>query len=368
MQGFFTYILIFSFVSPCQCIRLNFGTENAFYNVILFGARGDGRSDDSQAFANAWHSGCKAGGMSTLVIPAGRLFMVTKINFTGPCKAKMNIQLQGQIVAPPKVAWKAGNYWISVEYVNGLTIDGNGKGGFDGDGSTWWECRNCYRPRMLFFHACNGLTVRNLRISNSPASHVAINMCNGATLSHIFIHSPSNSPNTDGFDISYSSNILIQDSNIKSGDDCIAVNGGSIFINATRVICGPGHGISVGSLGRNGVRETVSNVHVLNCTFIRTSNGARIKTIPGGSGYAKQITFDQIILENVMNPIIIDQEYSLTRATNVQVSFVTYRGFRGTSASDVAINLVCGGKTSSTCRNAHGTARNTIPYVPCLLK
>lgn len=94
------------------------------------------------------------------------------------------------------------------------------------------------------------------------------------------------------------------------GDDCIAVNDGSTFINATRVTCGPGHGIrfikilsqnmrvfvylyssrisykyefheliSVGSLGRNRTTEKVSDVHVRNCTFTGTTNGARIKTV-----------------------------------------------------------------------------------------
>ncbi|XP_004517006.1 probable polygalacturonase At3g15720, partial [Cicer arietinum] len=300
MQGFFTYILILIIASPCLCIRLNVGTENAIINVMQFGALGDGTSDDSQAFASAWDSACKAGGTSTLVIPAGQLFMVTKINFSGPCTAKMNIQLEGNIVAPSKEAWKLdGTYWISIQYVNGLTLDGNGKGGIDGDGSTWWQCESCKRPKVyvLYFHACNDLIVRNLEISNSPQSHVSVNTCNGATFSNISINAPATSPNTDGFDISDSSNILIQDSNIKSGDDCIAVNGGCSFINATRVTCGPGHGISVGSLGRSGERDTVSDVYVQNCTFIETSNGARIKTVPGGSGYAKHITFDQIILQ-----------------------------------------------------------------------
>ncbi|XP_004510181.1 probable polygalacturonase At3g15720 [Cicer arietinum] len=373
MLGFFTYILILSFISPCFCTRLDVGTKNAFINVMQFGARGDGIADDTQAFASAWDSACKAGGMSTLVIPAGRSFRVTKINFSGPCKAKINIQLEGKIVAPSKEAWKLdGAYWISIQYLNGLTIDGNGKGEIDGYGSTWWHCESCERPKVyvLFFHACNDLIVRNLGISNSPQSHVSVNMCNRATFSHISINAPATSPNTDGFDISDSTNILIQDSNIKSGDDCIAVNGGSSFINATRVTCGPGHGISVGSLGRNGQHDMVSDVYILNCTFIGTSNGARIKTFEGGSGYAKRITFDQIILQNVRNPIIIDQNYSGVEdeATNVEVSFVTYRGFRGTSTSDYAINLVCGPSIGSTCKNAHGTARNTIPNVPCLIK
>ncbi|XP_004510180.1 probable polygalacturonase At3g15720 [Cicer arietinum] len=371
MQGFFTYIFILSFVLPCFCTRLNVGIENIFINVMQFGAHGDGRSNDTQAFASAWDSACKAGGMSTLVIPAGRSFNVTKINFSGPCKGKINIQLEGKIVAPSKGAWKLdGTYWISIQHLNGLTIDGNGKGEIDGYGSTWWQCESCKRPKVyvLYFHACNDLIVRNLGISNSPQSHVSVNMCNGATFSHISINAPATSPNTDGFDISDSTNILIQDSNIKSGDDCIAINGGCSFINATRITCGPGHGISVGSLGRTEERDTVSNVHVQNCTFIGTTNGARIKTFSGGIGYAKQITFEQIILENVKNPIIIDQEYNLSLVKSVQVSFVTYRGFRGTSTSDVAINLICGRKTSATCKNAHGTATNTIPNVPCLIK
>ncbi|PNX61761.1 hypothetical protein L195_g060822, partial [Trifolium pratense] len=52
----------------------------------------------------------------------------------------------GQIVAPPKETWKSGESLISIENLKGLTIDGNGQGGADGDGSTWWQCNGCQRP------------------------------------------------------------------------------------------------------------------------------------------------------------------------------------------------------------------------------
>jgi len=35
---------------------------------------------------------------------------------------------------------------------------------------------------------------------------------------------------------------------------------------------------SVGSLGKNGVHDTVEQVYVRNCSFTNTQNGARIKT------------------------------------------------------------------------------------------
>ncbi|XP_045789408.1 probable polygalacturonase At3g15720 [Trifolium pratense] len=387
MQSFIIFVIVLGFISPCLCTRLNVGTKGSNNSVMDNGAIGDGKSDDTQAFATTWSNVCKTGGI--LVIPEEKSFLVTKLHFSGPCPGKIHIQFDGQIVAPPKETWKSGESLISIENLKGLTIDGNGQGGADGDGSTWWQCNGCQRPGIFHFHNCQDLSVSNIKITNSPRNHISINKCSGATFSHIFIDSPQTSPNTDGIDISFSSNILIEDSNIKSGDDCIAINGGSSIINATRVTCGPGHGISVGSLGKVRADDQVSDVYVRNCTFIGTSNGGRIKTTPGGSGYAKRITFEDIILDNVKNPIIIDQRYNkyLELDTDVSISDVTYRGFDGTCEGNTAIDLDCspdgchniildqiniesnqpGKKLSVICNNAYGTATNTNPTVSCLL-
>ncbi|CAJ2654844.1 unnamed protein product [Trifolium pratense] len=381
-------VLILGFFSHCLCDRLNLvGTNNNIFNVMQYGAHGDGKTDDAQAFLRAWNSTCAAQGSATLVIPANKIFLVTNLLFNGgDCKAtSINIKLQGNIVAPSKEAWKDTSHWINIEYINGLTIDGTNTGGLDGHGSTWWPCKTCPRPVVLSFHSCNKLNVNGLRISNSPGAHISINGCDGATFSNVLVNSPGTSPNTDGFDISSSKNILIKDSTIHAGDDCIAINGGSSYINATNVACGPGHGISIGSLGKGKSHEEVEEVHVKNCSFTDTTNGARIKTFPGGSGFARKITFEQIQLTNVKNAIIIDQHYGIKidAESAVQVSDVTYQGFSGTGAGDLAINLNCESclnivlnkisivpsqpKTQlhTICKNFHGTITSTVPKVTC---
>jgi len=47
MQSIITFGLILAFVSPCLCHGSS-QTKNGFYNVINYGAKGDGRSDDAQ--------------------------------------------------------------------------------------------------------------------------------------------------------------------------------------------------------------------------------------------------------------------------------------------------------------------------------
>ncbi|XP_061350709.1 probable polygalacturonase At3g15720 [Gastrolobium bilobum] len=357
MQLLITCVFVLGFVSPCLSLRWNAGTKN-IYNVMEYGANGDGKSDDSQAFLRAWNNACGAKGASTLLIPQEKLFMVTNILLKGTCKATSIL--------------------IMISNVNSLTMDGGGS--IDGNGSEWWQCISCSRPRLLGFHACNDLTVSNLTITDSPCGHITINSCEGARFSDLNIHAPPHSPNTDGIDISASKNILIEDSTIGTGDDCIAINSGCSYIYAARVACGPGHGISIGSLGRNEAHETVEEVYVRNCSFNETQNGARIKTCQGGSGYARKITFEQITLIRVHHPILIDQHYPTQHPT------VTYRGFEGTSANDNAINLNCsplgcfnivldqidivsskpGKKTYASCKNAHGIVGSTTPSVHCL--
>jgi galacturan 1,4-alpha-galacturonidase len=99
-------------------------------------------------------------------------------------------------------------------------------------------------------------------------------------------------------------------SKISTGDDCVSLGDGSQDILIQGVNCGPGHGISIGSLGKYQNEQPVSGVKVIGCTLTNTETGVRIKTWPDSyPGSASDIHFENIIMENVDTPILIDQEY-----------------------------------------------------------
>ncbi|GMN53619.1 hypothetical protein TIFTF001_022752 [Ficus carica] len=105
--------------------------------------------------------------------------------------------------------------------------------------------------------------------------------------------------------------------------------------------------LSIGSLGAGNSEAVVSNVMVNRAKFSGTTNGVRIKTWQGGSGYAKNIVFQNISMRNVSNPIIIDQNYCdqngpcHEQASAVQISNVIYSNIKGTSDSKVAVKFDC---------------------------
>ncbi|RDX74939.1 Polygalacturonase ADPG2, partial [Mucuna pruriens] len=85
MQRLFTCILVLGFVLPTLCLS-NDG-ENETVNVMDYGAHGDGKSDDSNAFLSAWQHLCGGEGPATMLIPSGKIFLVTRLELNGPCKA-----------------------------------------------------------------------------------------------------------------------------------------------------------------------------------------------------------------------------------------------------------------------------------------
>ncbi|XP_071699201.1 polygalacturonase QRT2-like [Rutidosis leptorrhynchoides] len=119
------------------------------------------------------------------------------------------------------------------------------------------------------------------------------------------------------------------------------------FSGRTNIECGPGHGISVGSLGKNGDVVLVENIHIRDSSFKRTTNGARIKTWQVGQGNIRHIIFENLIFDTVDNPIIIDQNYCDVRGTckeqksGVKITDVVYKNLYGTSSSNIAITLNC---------------------------
>ncbi|KAJ0030345.1 hypothetical protein Pint_12381 [Pistacia integerrima] len=363
------------------------GYSQPTFHVGDFGAIGDGHTDDSQAFLKAWKQLCEAGGTGrpTLEIPASTTFLLKPTLFRGEAGGTGRPTLE---IPASTFLLKPTLFQHPILLANGMALQIAGYASVMLMVSSLKDLEQSM-AEAVHFHNCNNLQITGISLVNSPKSHISINQCTGVSISRIQINSPCDSPNTDGIDISSSTNLDIQHSIIKTGDDCIAVNTGSSFINITGVACGPGHGISVGSLGEDGADDRVEEVHVRDCNFSRTQNGARIKTFRGGSGYARKISFEQITLIDSKNPIIIDQHYTndgkRESSSAVKVSDVTYSGVQGTSAEEQAITLNCsdeigcfnikmkkikisssvpGKKTHAYCNNAHGTSTLTTPKCP----
>ena len=64
---------------------------------------------------------------------------------------------------------------------------------------------------------CDNLRLSGLTHINSPKSHMHIVRCNHASISQLNILAPEDSPNTDGIDVAYSTDVKIQNCSIATG-------------------------------------------------------------------------------------------------------------------------------------------------------
>ncbi|KAK0572422.1 hypothetical protein LWI29_031377 [Acer saccharum] len=181
----------------------------------------------------------------------------------------------------------------------------------------------------MYLHNCYNFDLSGFTILNSPKEHLSINQCNSGSISNIHINSPGSSPNTDGIEISASTQIHIQDSSIACGTS-------------------------------------------LTSTFL----GLHVDLV---------MALDQV-LEYVLENLFIFSPIIISYRNSVDVSGVSFTSVHGTSASEVAITLDCcdsgcsnivmndvgitssnpGKETRAICNNAHGTSHSTKPDVPCL--
>ncbi|KAL6140236.1 hypothetical protein ACLB2K_058536 [Fragaria x ananassa] len=255
-------------------------TANAAdFDVRIYGAKADGKTDDSQAINKTWTDACAATSPSTVVIEKGN-YLVGPVRFGGPCKAPISIKVAGTLVAPAEPEkLKSQDGWVVFQNVDNLSVSGGGV--FDGQGKLAWSRNDCAKTGK-----CNSLPI-NIRITGVTNPHIQditslyhINVINfkHLTLQHITIDAPQESLNTDGIHIGRSSFINVTDANIKTGDDCVSLGDGSQNINVEKVTCGSGHGISIGSLGRYHDEQPVQGVTVRYCQISNTANGVRIKT------------------------------------------------------------------------------------------
>ncbi|KAK8930869.1 hypothetical protein KSP39_PZI016636 [Platanthera zijinensis] len=304
-----------------------------------------GSADWTGQLVDAWTKACGSNAPATVVVPAGTFF-VRHVVLVGPCRSShISVNIAGTIVSP--ATYTSEEHWIVFMNVSGLTISG---GVFDGRGQAIWNCKS------LAIMNSNNVRLNSVSLVNSEMFHILIYGSMDVLVTGARISAPDGSPNTDGIHIQESNGVTVLGSNIATGDDCISIGPGSTNVWIESIKCGPGHGISIGSLGSEKVQNGVRNVTAKHVEFVGTDNGFRIKTWAKPSdGFVDHVLFQNATMNNVKNPIIIDQRYCPRKnncpnqSSGIQISDVVFRDVEGTSATEVAVELYC--SSSKPCRD-----------------
>ncbi|WP_418262156.1 glycoside hydrolase family 28 protein [Flavobacterium faecale] len=295
--------------------------KNKTYNVIAYGAIGDGKTDNTRAINSAILN-CSNEGGGKVLVPSGKYY-------TGPINLQNNVNLhlaEGAeilfstnpkdypIVHTSFEGTEVMNYSPLVYAYQKTNVALTGKGILNGQASNdnWWfwcgaemygwkkgmpnqkEPQNLFRlmdmaeegvpvskrvfgedrylrPTFIDFFECTNVLLEGIKIVKAPFWVIHPMKSTNVTIDGVTVE--SHGPNNDGCDPEYSKNVIIKNCVFNTGDDCIAIKSGrnadgrrvaipseNIIVRNCKMIDGHG-GVVIGSEISAGVR----NVFVENC-------------------------------------------------------------------------------------------------------
>jgi len=216
------------------------------------------------------------------------------------------------------------------------TIDGRGYAQLLGKDFSWWQMARKAEPkddiyfstRLLVASHADGLILYRITLHNSPNFHVSVNQTNGFTAWGVHLLTPvdkkQDARNTDGIDPGTSTNITIAHSWIDNGDDNVAIKANVQHMSVLDNHFYTGHGMSIGS-------EATGDAFILvdGLTEDHTTSGIRIKSNVTRGGFDHDITYRNICMRGVQNPIAISPYY-----TNQTTEGFVDPGYKGTRIPD----------------------------------
>ncbi|MDB5250770.1 MAG: glycoside hydrolase family 28 [Segetibacter sp.] len=235
------------------------------FTITKYGAVGDGKTLNTEAFMKAIDACNKSGG-GRVIVPLGTFL-------TGAIHLKSNVDLH--LVDSAKIVFSSDpkhypivfTRWEGMELMNysaliyaygqeNIAVTGNGT--LDGGASykTWWawnaarpslqvKARNLLhdmnhkktdprtrvfgdssflRPNFIQPYNCKNILISGVRMINSPMWNINPVLCENVTVDGVKII--AHGPNTDGVDPESCKNVLIKNCYFDTGDDCIAIKSG----------------------------------------------------------------------------------------------------------------------------------------------
>jgi len=206
-------------------------------------------------------------------------------------------------------------------------IDGRGGATLRGQKVTWWDLAKEAKikdrfqacPRLVVVRESNDFTIFRITLRNAPNAHVVATKTNGFTAWGVKIKTPKTARNTDGINPDSSSNVTIAHCSIDTGDDNVAIKAGAAGPVSNVTIAHnhfyAGHGMSIGSETRGGVR----GVKVVDLTLDGTDRGIRIKSDRSRGGLVQSVSYENVCMRNVGDPILLDTKYTTLPGDKIPV-------------------------------------------------
>lgn len=320
------------------------------YPITDYGAIGDGKTLNTQAFKNAIEACNKKGG-GRVIVPEGKfltgaIYLESNVNLHLLDNATIVFSRDTKDYPIVLTRWEGMdcmNYSPLIYAFEEKNIGVTGTGTLDGnaDNEHWWPWKgeavhgwikgmptqakardslhvlmrnktnprerifgdgHYLRPYMLQPYNCKNVLISGVKMINSPMWFVSPTMCTNVIIEKL--HIESHGPNTDGCDPEACKNVWIKDCYFDTGDDCIAIKSGrdedgrgfgrpaeNHIIENCRMKDGHG-GIVIGSEIAGGAR----NIYAINCTMDSKNldRVLRIKTSSSRGG-----TIENIFLKDI---------------------------------------------------------------------
>ncbi len=295
------------------------------FDVLAYGANGDGKTDDSIYIQRAIDDAYQYGG-GRVVLDGAKVYYSSSITLRpnvelhialgSVLKASGNIEDylhpnkgekdKGVDISGTPVTLKPSYAFIYGYEAHGAVI--SGRGVIDGNCyafvkrvSEYYVTGDFYpRPTMIYIEASNHITIKDITLRNAPFWTLHPAGCNDVLISSIRILNPLDVANSDGIDPDHSSNVRILGCHIECADDCICLKSSkgnmeygpteNILISDCTLIS-TSAALKIGTEGTGDFR----NVIVRSVCISKSNRGISIQIRDGGN--VENVIFSDIMIE-----------------------------------------------------------------------
>ncbi|HEX4055513.1 MAG TPA: glycosyl hydrolase family 28 protein [Tepidisphaeraceae bacterium] len=237
----------------CACATAS-AADNGVFNVLDFGAKGNGKISDTVAIQKTIDA-CAAQGGGQVLLPAGRTYLSGTLTLRG----NVDFHLAGGAILKGSGDWRdylpSGSLLFAKDASNVTvsgsgTIDGNDaviwqtladeEAGGDINKEGWWPesfigdwwpfgkkpgepDQRGGRPMMIIFIGCDHVRMRDVTLTAAPSWTVHLVGCRDVAITEISIRNSWEVANNDGIDIDHCQDVRIANCLIDCADDGLVI-------------------------------------------------------------------------------------------------------------------------------------------------